>query len=88
MVLDLGWSTDYFHNWINTLREEIVEDYLKDIPHESQESMRFELMHRLKLELGYFDQAFIDAKIAAVVNLSPKVYLLKVFKSLSFMVFL
>lgn len=78
MVLDLGWSTKYFDEWLVRLREKIIVDRIKNVPAEDRCFRRTELMFQLEKEFGYFDETYVDAQASLLTTVPADVYLLQV----------
>ncbi len=78
MIVDLGWSVEYFESWILRLREEIIKDRIKEIPHDAVVATQTELMFHLEMELAYYDQAYADRNIAELTHITPEAVVFQV----------
>ncbi len=78
MVLDLGWSTKYFDEWLLRLRGDIINDLMKNIPVDDRPLIGAELLYQLEMELGYFDESYAESQATTLATLPAEEVLFKV----------
>ena len=78
MIVDLGWSTNYFDNWIKTIRAEIIDGRLQALSHNAGGSLRNQLVFHLENVFGYFDEDYATLMMTSLKNISSEEFILSV----------
>ena len=78
MIVNLGWSTNYFDNWIKIIRAEIIDGRLQAVSHDARGSLRNQLVFHLENGFGYFDEDYATLKMTSLKNISSEEFILSV----------